>query len=161
MHKSILFLCGPRLRMMYFVLWITFGPISTNSSWMKKELVRTKPTLTKHHLKEKEGRKGCALMLSLLKANWDRRADRRPDRRPGTSKYRDACASKNYSVTPSPPPALCYLWEDKGSNLKICPRVSKLRIWLLRGWGRCLKVTMQTHVAENFRSCWWGAEQRV
>ena len=37
------------------------------------------------------GRRGCALMSSLLKANWDRRADGQA----GTSKYRDACASKN------------------------------------------------------------------
>ena len=39
---------------------------------------------------------------------------------------------------------------------KSCPRVPKLRIWLLRGWGRCLKVTLQTCVPEIFRSCWWG-----
>ena len=37
------------------------------------------------------GRRGCALMSSLPKANWDRQAGRRPV----ISKSRDACASKN------------------------------------------------------------------
>jgi hypothetical protein len=37
------------------------------------------------------GRRGCALMSSLLKANWDRQTARQT----GTSNYRDACASKN------------------------------------------------------------------
>ena len=33
--------------------------------------------------------------------------------------------------------------------------VPKLRIWLLRGWGRCLKVTLQTH---NWSEVWrWQA----
>ena len=41
-------------------------------------------------------------------------------------------------------------------NFKSCPRVPKLRIWLLRGWGRCLKVTLQTQAPENFRSRRWG-----
>jgi hypothetical protein len=31
---------------------------------------------------------------------------------------------------------------------EICPRVPKLQIWLLRGWGRCLKVTLQTCAPE-------------
>ena len=31
-------------------------------------------------------------------------------------------------------------------------------IWLLRGWGRCLEVTLQTRAAENFRQCQRGAE---
>ena len=39
-------------------------------------------------------------------------------------------------------------------NFKICPR-------LLRGWGRCLKVTLQTRAAANFRSRRWGAERKV
>jgi hypothetical protein len=34
-------------------------------------------------------------MSSLLKANSDGQADRRAGGRTGTSKYRDACASKN------------------------------------------------------------------
>ena len=29
------------------------------------------------------------------------------------------------------------------------------------GWGRCLKVTLQTCVPENFRSCRWGGERTV
>ena len=37
------------------------------------------------------GRRGCELMLSLLKANRDRQAGRQA----GTGKYRDVCASKN------------------------------------------------------------------
>ena len=44
-------------------------------------------------------------------------------------------------------------------NFKICPRVPKLQIWLLRGWGRCLNVTLQTRAPENFRSCRWGDER--
>ena len=44
----------------------------------------------------------------------------------------------------------------EGGILKYCPRVLKLRIWLLRGWGRCLKVTLQTCAPENFRLCRWG-----
>ena len=39
--------------------------------------------------------------------------------------------------------------------------LTPLRIWLLRGWGRYLKVTLQTRAPENFRSRRWGAEQRV
>ena len=31
-----------------------------------------------------------------------------------------------------------------GADLKMCPRVSKLWICLLRGWGRSFKVTLQT-----------------
>ena len=38
-----------------------------------------------------KGRRGCALVSSLLEANWDGQTDKRA----GTSKYRDACASKN------------------------------------------------------------------
>ena len=37
----------------------------------------------------------------------------------------------------------CYIWAHKGGIFKSCPWVLKLRIWLLRGWGRCLKVTLQ------------------
>ena len=44
------------------------------------------------------GRRGCALMLSLLKANWDRRTGRQADGRASTSKYRDACASTNLAL---------------------------------------------------------------
>ena len=28
----------------------------------------------------------------------------------------------------------------------------------MRGWGICLKVTLQTSVPNKFRSCKWGAE---
>ena len=42
---------------------------------------------------------------------------------------------------------------------KSCPRVPKLRTWLLRAWGRCLKVTLQTCAPENFSSCRWGYER--
>jgi hypothetical protein len=60
-----------------------------------------------------------------------------------------------------PAPALWNIWADRGGILKSCPRVPKLRIWLLSGWGRCLKVTLQTCAAENFRSCRWGDERTV
>ena len=33
---------------------------------------------------------------------------------------------------------------------------SKLWIWVLGGWGICLKVTLQTRATKNFRSCRWG-----
>ena len=36
-------------------------------------------------------------------------------------------------------------WGGKVGILKICHRVLKLWICLLRGWGRCLKLTLQTH----------------
>ena len=42
-----------------------------------------------------------------------------------------------------------------------CFRGPNLWIWLLRDWGRCLKVALQTRAAENFRYCWWWAEWRV
>ena len=42
-------------------------------------------------------------------------------------------------------------------NFKSCLWVLKLWKWVLSSWGRCLKVTLQTLVAENFLSCWWGA----
>ena len=35
-----------------FGLWISFVPLSTNSPWMKKELISNNPTLTKEHLNE-------------------------------------------------------------------------------------------------------------
>jgi hypothetical protein len=38
---------------------------------------------------------------------------------------------------------------------KSCHRVPKLWIRLMRGWGRCSKVTLQTHAPVNFRLCWW------
>jgi hypothetical protein len=31
----------------------------------------------------------------------------------------------------------------------------------LDGWGRCLKVTLQTHAPENFHLCRWGDERTV
>ena len=43
-------------------------------------------------------------------------------------------------------------WKFFIENFKSCPRVPKLRIWLLRGWGRCLKVTLQTR-----ELCRWQA----
>ena len=46
-------------------------------------------------------------------------------------------------------------------NFKSHLRVPKLFIWVLSGWWRCLKVTLQTTVPERFSSCRWGAERRV
>ena len=37
----------------------------------------------------------------------------------------------------------------------------KVRELATMGLGRCLKVTLQTRAAENFRSRRWGAERRV
>jgi hypothetical protein len=36
--------------------------------------------------------------------------------------------------------------QTKGGILKSCLRVPKLRVRIVRGWGRCLKVDLQTHV---------------
>ena len=38
---------------------------------------------------------------------------------------------------------------------KSCPRVSKLFVWLLSFCGRCLKVTLQTHVPKKFLPPSW------
>ena len=40
-------------------------------------------------------------------------------------------------------------WADKWGISKSCRRVLTVSIWLLRGWGRCLKVTLQTCVPKN------------
>ena len=37
----------------------------------------------------------------------------------------------------------------KGGIFKSCPRVPKLQMLLLRGWGRCFKVSLQTCAAEK------------
>jgi hypothetical protein len=39
--------------------------------------------------------------------------------------------------------------------------ISESLIWLLKGWERSLEVTLQTHAADSFRSCRWGAKRRV
>ena len=53
-----------------------------------------------------------------------------------------------YFQGPPLTPALCEFWAEKGGILKSCPRVPKLKIWLRRGWGRCLNVTLQTRAPE-------------
>ena len=62
---------------------------------------------------------------------------------------------------PSYPPHYAIFGRTKGGIFKSCPRVPKLWVWLLRGWGICLKVTLQTYAPENFRSFCWGDEQTV
>ena len=47
----------------------------------------------------------------------------------------------------------------KGGIFKSFPRFRKLWIWLLRGWGRCLKVTLLTCAPKQFCWCRWGEEQ--
>jgi hypothetical protein len=42
---------------------------------------------------------------------------------------------------------------------KNCHLVPKSFIWVCRGWGGCLKVTLQTCAPENFCSPQWGVEQ--
>ena len=49
-------------------------------------------------------------------------------------------------------PRLWYFRAEKWGIFKSCPIVQKLWISLLRGLVRCLKVTLQTRVLENFRS---------
>ena len=69
------------------------------------------------------------------------------------TKYEDSTTLKKSET----PPQLCYVWVDKVFFFfKSCPMLLKLRIWLLKGWGRCLKVTLQTRAPENFRSRRWG-----
>ena len=72
--------------------------------------------------------------------------------------YKDS--NKKKHQTP-PSPSLWHFWMEKGDNFKSWPTIPKLRIWLLMGWGRSLKMTLQTRALENFRSCWWGSEQSV
>ena len=67
----------------------------------------------------------------------------------------------NSQIIRIPTPRTMTFLGGHGGISKSWPRVPKPRIWLLRGWGRCLMVTLQTHAAENFRSCRWGAEWRV
>ena len=52
---------------------------------------------------------------------------------------------------PPTPRTMTYLGVNKLKNWKI---------WLMRCWGRCLKVTLQTHAPENFRSCWSSVRRR-
>ena len=59
------------------------------------------------------------------------------------------------------PPAVCDLgWSFLGFRnfAFFCHMVSKLWIWFLRGWGRCLKVTLQTCAQKDFCLCRWGTE---
>ena len=58
------------------------------------------------------------------------------------------------------PPALYYIWPVKVGD-KTCSRLLKLCVWLLRGWGRCLKGTLQKYARNFFRWYWWGAEWSV
>ena len=49
------------------------------------------------------------------------------------------------------PIALCYVWVDKGGRgvTKSCLGALKLCIFLLRGWGRYLEVTLQPHASKK------------
>ena len=58
------------------------------------------------------------------------------------------------------PRTMRYLGGQRGVMAKSWLRVLKLCICLLRGWGRCLKVNLQTCVLKNFRTCRWGAKHR-
>ena len=51
---------------------------------------------------------------------------------------------------PPLPPHYAIFGQTKGGIFKSCPRIPELRVWLLRGWGRCLKVTLQTCAPEKF-----------
>ena len=57
---------------------------------------------------------------------------------------------------PLTPCTMRYLGGQGGVIGKSCPRILKLCICLLRGWGRCLKLILQTRAPKKFRSCWWG-----
>jgi hypothetical protein len=76
-------------------------------------------------------------------------------------------SNKNINI-PDPtkiwgPPLPSALWYKKGGGViaKSCFRVLKRCIGILRGWGRYLKVTMQTRAPKNFRWRRWGAERNV
>ena len=63
------------------------------------------------------GRRGCTLMSSLPKANWNGQTGKRAGRRAGTSKYRDACASKNIHIFASTSNVLwAYVKSSNGQN---------------------------------------------
>ena len=65
---------------------------------------------------------------------------------------------KEFGDPPSPHTKL-YLARQMG-NFKGCPRVLKLGVLLVWGWGRSFKVTLQIH-ALNFFDGVDGGEQRV
>ena len=52
---------------------------------------------------------------------------------------------------PLPPTLFVILGVNKGVIAKSCFRVLKRCIGILRGWGRYLKVTLQTYAPKNFR----------
>jgi hypothetical protein len=57
--------------------------------------------------------------------------------------------------------AICYIglmgYYDIFRRWQVSVRTSKHNRTIgLRGWGRCLKVTLQTHALEYFRSFSWG-----
>ena len=54
------------------------------------------------------------------------------------------------------PRTMLYFAGKKVGIFQSCPRVPKLWIWLLRRWGRCLKVTLQTHAPKQFCCFRWG-----
>jgi hypothetical protein len=60
--------------------------------------------------------------------------------------------SKIKLVDSPSPPHYALFGRTKVGNLKSCPRV----LTLLRGWERCLKLTLQTCVPRNFTGVDWG-----
>jgi hypothetical protein len=63
----------------------------------------------------------------------------------------DPKIQKYEEATPPPP---FFIFVDKG----VVKGFPMFCMSLLRGWGRCLKVTLQTHVTKDFRSRLWGDE---
>jgi hypothetical protein len=60
----------------------------------------------------------------------------------------------------NPPPCLLYKKNLK-NYFTVFAWIPNLPFLLLRGWERCLKVTLQTSAPENFRLCRWGDERTV
>ena len=53
-------------------------------------------------------------------------------------------------------------WSERSASAAIGrhrQNALKLSIWLLRGQGKFLKDTFQTHAPTNFRLCQWGDKQ--
>ena len=56
-----------------------------------------------------------------------------------------AAICSKFTENPHPKNALCTFVENKVGYFLKLSRVLKLYIWLLRGSGRCLRVTLQTY----------------
>ena len=74
---------------------------------------------------------------------------------PNSQKYPDSTQQK-YSGTPLPP-ALCYIWPDKGGISKVVLGFQNFGLDFWGVGGDLLKVTLQTRAPTKICWCWWWA----